>query len=86
LIDDMKSLLFKPQQYDGVKVSEVMIKTTYKILDTDEMTVVMDKFDNSGLWYLPVVDHQNRFIGLADKKKLLTLIREGLTSHSLQID
>jgi CIC family chloride channel protein len=86
LIDDMKSLLFKPQQYDGVKVGEVMIKALYKILDTDEMTVVMDKFDNSGLWYLPVVDHQNKFIGLADKKKLLTLIREGLTSHSLQID
>jgi chloride channel protein, CIC family len=86
LIDDMKSLLFKLQQYDGVKVSEVMIKASYKIVDTDEMTVVMYKFDISGLWYLPVVDHQNKLIGLADKKKLLTLIREGLTSHSLHID
>jgi CIC family chloride channel protein len=86
MIDDVKLLLFKPQKYDSTKVSEVMLKAIYKIVDTDEMTVVMDKFDSSGSWYLPVVDKHNKFIGLADKKKLLMQIREGLATHSLQID
>ena len=85
-IDDIKSYLFKPEVYDKIKVRELMTKPGYKIFAGDEMTTVMKKFDHADAWYLPVNDEQQKFIGFADKRKLLNLLREGLTAHQLKID
>ena len=85
-IDDVKAYLFKPELYDSIRISELMVKAAYKISTAEEMPSIMNKFDKSEMWYLPVVDKQQKFIGFADKRKLLNLLRESLSTHQLKID
>lgn len=84
-IDDVKRLLLQKEQYDKIKISEVMVTPVYKISPADSMETVMRLFDASGLWFLPVVDENKKFTGFADKRKLLDLLRSSLQEHTITV-
>jgi CIC family chloride channel protein len=46
-------------------------------LDKDKMTDIMDKFQSSGAWNLPVIKDE-KYIGFISKSKLLTAYRRKL--------
>ncbi|MEJ8843242.1 chloride channel protein [Lacibacter sp. H375] len=82
-IDDVKSLLLKEDMLDKKQIAEVMVKPQYTISVKDDIQKIMRLFDISGLWYMPVINTDGSFTGFADKRKLLALLRETLTSHQL---
>ena len=82
-IDDVKSILLKEDVFDKKLIAEVMVKPQYSISVKDDIQKIMRLFDISGLWYMPVLHTDGSFIGFADKRKLLALLRETLTSHQL---
>ncbi len=82
-IDDVKSILLKEEVFDKKLITEVMVKPQYSISVKDDIQKIMRLFDISGLWYIPVLNSDGGFIGFADKRKLLALLRETLTSHQL---
>jgi chloride channel protein, CIC family len=82
-IDDVKSILLKEEVFDKKLIAEVMVKPQYSISVKDDIQKIMRLFDISGLWYMPVLNGDGSFIGFADKRKLLALLRETLTSHQL---
>lgn len=82
-IDDVKSILLKEEVFDKKLIAEVMVKPQYSISVKDDIQKIMRLFDISGLWYMPVLHTDGSFIGFADKRKLLALLRETLTSHQL---
>jgi CIC family chloride channel protein len=82
-IDDVKSILLKEDVFDRKQIAEVMVKPQYSISVKDDIQKIMRLFDISGLWYMPVLHTDGSFIGFADKRKLLALLRETLTSHQL---
>ena len=49
---------------------------------TDDMTLVIEKFEETGAWNLPVVDN-NHYIGFISKSKLFSSYRGELISRSI---
>lgn len=78
LLDDIRSKMFKPELYNEIFVAEIMHSAQELIdLDKDKMTYIMDKFERSGAWNLPVVKN-GVYQGFISKSKLLTAYRRKL--------
>lgn len=82
-IDDVKSILLKEDVFDKTVIADIMVKPQYTISVKDDIQKIMRLFDLSGLWVMPVVQTDGLFIGFADKRKLLGLLRETLNTHHL---
>ncbi len=82
-IDDVKSILLKEDVIDKTVIADIMVKPQYTISVKDDIQKIMRLFDLSGLWIIPVVQTDGLFIGFADKRKLLGLLRETLNTHHL---
>jgi CIC family chloride channel protein len=82
LLDDIRPIMFDQTLYKEVKVIDVM-QTPPEIieLDKDKMTDIMEKFQSSGAWNLPVIKN-NRYVGFVSKSKLLTAYRRKLISFT----
>jgi len=58
LLDDIRDIIFEPELYDKVHVSDIMISPTQYLVKLDEsMETVAEKFQLSGNFNLPVVDN-----------------------------
>ena len=78
LLDDLRPIMFQQNLYDEVKVSEIMQSAPEIIyLDRDRMFDVMNKFQQSTAWNLPVVK-DDKYVGFVSKSKLLTAYRQKL--------
>jgi CIC family chloride channel protein len=78
LLDDIRSKMFKPELYNEIFVAEIMHSAPDLIdLEKDKMTYIMDKFERSGAWNLPVVKN-GVYQGFISKSKLLTAYRRKL--------
>ena len=82
LLDDIRHLMFQKELYEKVSVIEMMQAPPARIeMNTDRMTQVMDKFQQTGAWNLPVVK-EGKYIGFISKSKLLTVYRRKLIYFS----
>ena len=82
LLDDIRHLIFEKELYDKVSVLEMMQPPPALIqMGQDTMTQVMDKFQNTAAWNLPVVKN-GKYIGFISKSKLLTVYRRKLIYFS----
>ncbi|MCM5662416.1 chloride channel protein [Galbibacter mesophilus] len=82
LLDDIRSIMFDQSLYEEIKASDVMQNPPAVIkMQTDKMTQVMKKFQDSGAWNLPVV-RDGKYYGFVSKSKLLTAYRRKLISFT----
>ncbi|MDV7137432.1 chloride channel protein [Maribacter sp. TH_r10] len=82
LLDNIRSIMFKQKLYDKVIANEVMIKPPAIIeLEKDKMTDIMDKFQTSSAWNLPVL-RNGKYVGFITKSKLLTAYRRKLITFT----
>jgi len=82
LLDDIRHLIFEKELYDKVSVLEMMQPPPALIqMGQDTMNQVMDKFQNTAAWNLPVVKNA-KYIGFISKSKLLTVYRRKLIYFS----
>ncbi len=82
LLDDIREIMFKPELYEKVTVSEVMTQPPTVIYISDSMEEVMNKFNRSNAWNLPVLDNENKYIGFISKSKLFNEYRKVLIEVS----
>jgi CIC family chloride channel protein len=81
-LDDLRPILFNPEFRNKVDVLNVM-KIPVEVIHADEsMISVVNKFDETSTWVLPVVDNQNNFIGFISKSAVLNSYRQVLKEHS----
>lgn len=81
-LNDIKQKLFQPEQFDKVTV-KALLKKPPAILYTDhDMHTVMEKFDVTQSWYLPVLNKERKFVGFISKTKLFNKYREILAGQS----
>ena len=64
LLDDIRNIMFRPDLYKKMHVSRFMSMPPARIEISDPMEKVMETFDRTNAWNLPVVDH-GRYIGLS---------------------
>ena len=81
-LDEVRNIMFRPELYDRYKVQELMNMPPARIVVNMPMDKVMDTFENTGAWNLPVVDEQNKYIGFVSKSKIFNTYRKVLVHFS----
>ena len=82
LLDDVREIMFDQSLYKTTLVESLMHNPPDKIIyDKDSMQTVMQKFQDSGAWNLPVIKDE-KYIGFVSKSKLLTAYRRQLINVS----
>ncbi len=73
-----RKYLFDYEQYDKMHVYNLMETPPGYIYYGEKMESVMEKFDRTGAWRLPVVDSDRKYLGFISKSRLLTAYRTEL--------
>ena len=81
-LNDVKQKIFQPELFNKISVKSMMKKPAAILRHDQDMHTVMEKFDLTQSWYLPVLDDNKKFIGFISKTKLFTKYREILATHS----
>lgn len=77
LLDDIRNIMFRTDLYRKMTVSRFMTATPATIDIHDRMDKVMDLFDRTNAWNLPVVD-DGKYIGFVSKSKIFNSYRSVL--------
>ena len=80
-LNDIKQKLFQTEKFGQVSVKSLMKKPAAILSQDQNMHIVMEKFDITQSWYLPVLDNNKKFIGFISKTKLFNKYREILSSQ-----
>lgn len=76
-LDNIREEMFNIEHYDTVTAKEVMRKPTMVIDVNDDIFAIMNKFEESGQWNLPVVE-ADTYIGFLSKSTILDRYRSQL--------
>ena len=83
VLDDIRNIMFRPDLYSKMHVSRFMSMPPARIEITDTMDRVMEIFDKTGAWNLPVVDH-GKYIGFVSKSKIFNSYRDVLRNYTVE--
>lgn len=82
VLDDIREFMFNTELYDSVHVKNLMHAPPEHIFyESDNMKQVMQKFQDSGAWNLPVIK-DGKYFGFISKSKLLTAYRRKLINYT----
>lgn len=81
-LDDIRGDMFKRELYNTLHVYNYMQSAPDYIYDTDNMQTVMDKFEKTGAWNLPVVNMDRTYLGFLSKSKIFSAYRSRLQEVS----
>jgi CIC family chloride channel protein len=82
LVDEVRNIMFRPDLYDRFKVKKLMTAPPALLNATMPMGKVMDIFEDTGSWYLPVVDDNKVYLGFCSKSKIFNSYRHVLVHFS----
>ena len=81
-LDDIRAVMFDSSMYDKVTVSSFMHNAPEHIFyESDTMKQVMEKFQRSGAWNLPVI-RGGKYYGFVSRSKLFTAYRRKLINFT----
>ena len=81
LLDNVRDIMFNHEMYDLTFVRDLMITPPSYVSSTDNMETVMQKFSESGVWNLPVIDN-GKYVGFISKSRIFTAYRKVLVQVS----
>lgn len=82
LLDDIRSIMFDQSLYHSTSVETFMqLPPGYIDYEKDNMRMVMQKFQDTNAWNLPVIK-QGKYYGFVSKSKLLTAYRRELLNFT----
>ncbi len=82
LLDEVRNIMFQPRLYSRFTVSQLMTSPHAVLYYDMPMERVMEVFEDTGAWNLPVVDHDKRYIGFVSKSKIFSTYRDVLVQFS----
>ncbi|MBQ7811603.1 MAG: chloride channel protein [Bacteroidales bacterium] len=81
-LEDIRREMFKKELYDKSHVYNYMKSAPAYVYVDEKMDSVMHKFEKTGAWNLPVVDHDRTYIGFVSKSKIFSAYRNQLKQVS----
>ena len=81
LLDNIRNIMFRPELYNRFHVSKFMVSAPAKLYINMPMDQIMQTFDDTKAWNLPVVDEQDHYIGFMSKSKIFNSYREVLVDN-----
>lgn len=82
LLDEVRNIMFRPELYKRFTVQELMIFPPATINENMPMEKVMETFEDTGAWNLPVVDDQKKYVGYVSKSTIFNSYRHVLVHFS----
>jgi CIC family chloride channel protein len=82
LLDEVRNIMFRPELYNRFTVKKLMISPPATIPENLPMEKVMQLFEDTGAWNLPVVDRQKKYLGYVSKSKIFSSYRHVLVHYS----
>ena len=82
LLDDIRNIMFRQELYHRFTVGRLMTSTPARLNHEDSMEQVMQTFDETGAWNLPVVDADGKYLGFVSKSKIFNAYRHVLVTFS----
>lgn len=83
LLDEVRNVMFQQRLYDRFTVGQLMTAPPAILLNTMPMDKVMEVFEDTGAWNLPVVDEKDKcYIGFVSKSKIFSSYRDVLVTLS----
>jgi CIC family chloride channel protein len=80
-LDDLRADMFDPGKY-STPISHYMIQPPDTIMPNEQISSVLDAFELSRAWMLPVVDKSRRYLGFISKSRILAAYRSQLVEIS----
>jgi CIC family chloride channel protein len=80
-LHQIRDLIFDRDRYDELTVEDLMTAPPAFIQEDEDMNKVMEKFESTGAWNLPVVKG-NKYRGFVSKSKLFSAYRRLLVKFS----
>ena len=81
-MDDIRRHMFNTEEYDSIRVYSLMHDAPLYVNVNEKMTSVLDKFDRTDAWRLPVIDDECRYLGFISKSRILMAYRAELKEIS----
>ena len=74
--------MFQPRLYNRFTVGRLMTSPAAILRFDQPMEKVMETFEDTGAWNLPVVDQDRRYLGFVSKSKIFNSYRNVLVHFS----
>ncbi|MDE6188031.1 MAG: CBS domain-containing protein, partial [Duncaniella sp.] len=81
LLDEIRNIMFRPDLYKRMYVNQFMSLPPAVIDVSQSMESVMNAFDDTGAWNLPVVE-DGKYVGFVSKSKIFNSYRRVLRHYS----
>ena len=81
LLDEIRNIMFRPDLYKRMYVNQFMSIPPAMVEVGQSMEGVMNAFDKTGAWNLPVVEN-GRYVGFVSKSKIFNSYRRVLRHYS----
>ena len=81
-LQDIREIMFETDRYDATLVCDLMADIEFTVKKSSKMEDVMDTFELSGAWNLPVVDDEGRYCGFVSRSRLFSAYRRWLKETS----
>ena len=82
LLDEVRNIMFQPRLYKRFTVGRLMTSPLAVLRFDLPMEKVMEIFEDTGAWNLPVVDQDRRYLGFVSKSKIFNSYRHVLVHFS----
>lgn len=86
LIDNIRNIMFRPELYDRFKVTRFMVSPPAVININMQMSAIMELFDRTKAWNLPVIDDNGIYQGFVSKSSILNSYRKVLVDNFSEKD
>lgn len=81
-MDNLRKFMFKTDKYDTLRVYNIMQRPLAYVYEEEKMESVLDKFERTGAWRLPVIDTDGKYLGFVSKSRILSEYRRELKEIS----
>lgn len=82
LLDEVRNIMFQPRLYKRFTVEQLMTSAPAILNHDMPMEKVMETFEDTGAWNLPVVDDKKKYLGFVSKSKIFNSYRHVLVHFS----
>ena len=81
-LDDIRNIMFRPMLYSRFKVEQLMTAPPAFVNEEASMEKVMELFESTNAWNLPVIDNDGKYVGFVSKSKIFNSYRSVLVHFS----
>jgi len=80
-LDDIREIMFDEETRKNILVKSIMRNPPEKVSSHEKMQSVMNKFEKTGAWNLPVID-EGKYVGFVSKSRIFNAYRKKLISQT----